>query len=69
MPILRSIDIKRNLVTLTCSGAIEKGGIRTAFFEMLDDPAFRQGANVLWDFRDAQGVAPSENSKYSILSL
>jgi hypothetical protein len=60
MPILRSFDNKRNLVTLACSGAIAKGGIREAYCEMLDDPAFRPGANILWDFRGARGEPPSE---------
>ena len=69
MPIVRNIDGKRNLVTLTCSGAIAKGSIRAAFCEMLDDPVFRPGANILWDFRDIQGVAPSEQQIIDFVTM
>ena len=70
MPIARNIDSKRNLVTLTCKGAIEKGSIRAAFYEMLDDPEFRPGANVLWDFRDIhQAVAPSEQQIVDFVTM
>jgi hypothetical protein len=69
MPILRNVDIKRNLVTLTCRGAIPKGSIRAAFFGMLADPLFKTGMNVLWDFRDAQGVAPSEQQIMDFVTM
>lgn len=60
MPIHRSIDNKSNLVTLVCSGTLIKGSIKAAFLEMLDDPEFRPGANVLWDFRGIQAEPPRE---------
>ena len=69
MPIVRNIDSKRNLVTLTCSGTIPKGSIRAAFLEMLDDPAFRLGANILWDFRDIQAAGPSEQQIVDFVTM
>ena len=69
MPITRNIDNKKNLVTLTCSGVLPKGSIREAFIKMLDDPAFRPGANILWDFRDIQAVGPSEQQIIDFVTM
>lgn len=69
MPITRIIDNARNLVSLTCSGKLVKGDIRAAFLEMLDDPAFRQGANILWDFSDAQAHPPTEEEIYDFATM
>ncbi len=69
MPIIRNIDNKKNLVTLTCSGVLPKGSIREAFIKMLDDPAFRPGANILWDFRNIQAVGPSEQQIIDFVTM
>jgi len=60
MPIHRDIDSPGNLVTHTCTGAITKEDIQAAYLGMLEDPAFRKGTNILWDFRKADVAAPTE---------
>ena len=69
MPIHRSIDTESNLVTLVCSGTLKKGAIKTAFLEMLNDPAFQPGTNVLWDFRGIEAEAPSEKAIVSFSAM
>lgn len=69
MAILRAIDPAGNLVSMTCTGAITMTDIRDAFLEMLDDPAFRPGANMLWDFRTIEKGAATEEEIVDLVSM
>ena len=69
MPIHRDIDSASNLVTHTCSCTITKEDIQAAYLGMLEDPAFLKGINILWDFRNADVVAPSEEEIFNFAAM
>ena len=47
------INATTNLVTHTGNGEISACEIRAAFKARIDDPKYRSGMRVLWDFRSA----------------
>ena len=59
MPITSHIDSASGLVTLTVHGPVDGAMIKQALQTVVEDPLFRRGADVLWDFADARGLNPS----------
>jgi hypothetical protein len=56
MPIIPHFDSQSGLVTLTVEGEVSGANIKEALGGVVDDPRFRPGADMLWDFREALGV-------------
>lgn len=59
MPISSNIDSASGLVTLTVHGPVDGAMIKQALQTVVDDPHFTPGADMLWDFADAQGQNPT----------
>ena len=62
-----SIDPASNLVAITVVGDFGLSDIATTFDEMLRDPTFRPGMDILWDLRQANIHAdPGDTTRYSM---
>jgi hypothetical protein len=55
MPVTTHIDNETGLVTITTSGDINGAMIKEALQAAVDDPNFRRGTDMLWDFTEARG--------------
>ena len=69
MPIRSEFDPVTGLVTLTVAGHVDGVGIKEALQGVVDDPRFRSGADILWDFRQATGQDPSGGGIQDLVSF
>ncbi len=69
MAITKQFDSATGLVTLTVEGEVDGPGIRSALQDVVDDPQFRKGADILWDFRNATGQDPSGGGIQDLVSF
>ena len=59
MAITSHIDQASGLVSLTVQGSVDGAMIKQALQGIVEDPRFRRGADMLWDFSNASGLNPS----------
>ena len=53
MAVDRHINSESGLVTLTATGRLDLNVMRMAIDEMIRDPDFRPGIDIIWDLRNA----------------
>ena len=68
MTIQRNINPKTGLIAFTADGKIGVEQIIDALEKMFDDPGFRKGADVMWDFRQAQIEITDSNEVRKMIS-
>ncbi|MFH1706798.1 MAG: hypothetical protein ABIF71_02640 [Planctomycetota bacterium] len=61
MPVMTTIDTRRNLIIHAVDGALTPAGIGRAFKEVMGHPDYQPGLNALWDVRSGHvQVGPEE---------
>jgi hypothetical protein len=59
MAIVTHFDATSGLVTLKVDGEVDGPMIKEALQHVVDDPDFRRGADMLWDFTNARSHDPT----------